>query len=130
MRPLLALGFTAAFLAAANAPPAHAELLMGGNSNPTPAAAAIASSLPRVAAPSRRPGVLPTAKGFGEQISLRFAARQIVPSDVALAIADNVDTTTNVSWQGGRPWNQVLLDVLKPLNLRLTITSNTALISR
>ncbi|MFC7694876.1 hypothetical protein ACFQY5_40310 [Paeniroseomonas aquatica] len=41
-----------------------------------------------------------------------------------------MDTTTNVSWQGGRPWNQVLLDVLKPLNLRLTITSNTALISR
>lgn len=129
MRPLLALGFTAAFLAAA--PPVRAELLMGGNSNPTPATAAIAApSLPPVAAPSRRPGVLPAAKGFGEQISLRFAARQIVPSDVALAIADNVDTTTNVSWQGGRPWNQVLLDVLKPLNLRLTITSNTALISR
>lgn len=133
MRPLLALGLTAACFAAAITIPARAEFLLGGQAN-AGSGIPLAATLPPIAEPSaapvRRPVAVPVAKGFGEQVSLRFAARQIVPSEVALAIADNVDATTNVNWQGDRPWNRVLQDVLKPLDLRLTISGKTALISR
>lgn len=132
MRRFFALSLTAACVASAYALPARAELVLGGAGPVSPAA--VAAALPPIAAspaaPVRRPVALPVAKGFGEQVSLRFAARQIVPSDLALAIADNVDATVNVSWQGDRPWNRVLQDVLKPLDLRLTISGKTALISR
>jgi len=132
MRPLLVLSLAAATLTVASAMPAQADLVLGGTPTIPLAAAASTSSLPPVAAPAseRRPVALPVAKGFGEQVSLRFAARQIVPSSLALAIADDVDANTTVTWQGDRPWNRVLQDVLKPLDLRLTITGKTALISR
>lgn len=132
MRPLLVLSLAAAGLTVAGAMPARAELVLGDTPTIPVSAAASTSSLPPVAAPAsaRRPVALPIAKGFGEQVSLRFAARQIVPSSLALAIADDIDANTTVTWQGDRPWNRVLQDVLKPLDLRLTISGKTALISR
>lgn len=132
MRPLLVLSLAAAGLTVAGAMPARADLVLGGTPTIPVSAAASTSSLPPVAAPTsaRRPVALPIAKGFGEQVSLRFAARQIVPSSLALAIADDIDANTTVTWQGDRPWNRVLQDVLKPLDLRLTISGKTALISR
>jgi hypothetical protein len=62
------------------------------------------------------------AYGFGEQIPLSFAVRQIVPPAVKVTYGTGVDPNALVDWKGGQAWNRVLLDAVKPLGLRLVMT--------
>jgi hypothetical protein len=62
------------------------------------------------------------AYGFGEQIPLSFAVRQIVPSTVKVTYGAGADPNALVNWKGGRAWNRVLLEAVKPLGLRLVMT--------
>ncbi|NHN86660.1 hypothetical protein GOB93_18795 [Acetobacter musti] len=48
------------------------------------------------------------ANGYGRQVPLRFAVRQIVPRGVTVTFAPDIDTEAPVDWQGGREWNKVL----------------------
>ena len=48
------------------------------------------------------------ASGYGKQVPLGFAVRQIVPHGVRVVFAADVDTSVPVDWQGGREWNKVL----------------------
>ncbi len=48
------------------------------------------------------------ASGYGKQVPLGFAIRQIVPHGVRVVFAADVDTSVPVDWQGGREWNKVL----------------------
>ena len=63
------------------------------------------------------------AAGFGDQIPLSFAVRQIVPSDVRVTYGPGADPNARVDWKGGAGWNRVLLDAVKPLGLHLVMTS-------
>ena len=95
---------------------------------------------PGDAAPPVRPGRLPraaavaprfrTARGFGQAVPLRFAARQIVPATVSVRYGPGADPDAGVDWTGDAPWNRVLAAAVKPLGLRLTIGAQTVLISR
>ena len=80
----------------------------------------------RVQAPVR-PRV-PLASGFGRQIPLSFAARQIVPANLPVSFAPDVDQDVLVDWSGGRPWNQVIAAVVQPLRLRAVVTARGVLI--
>ena len=62
------------------------------------------------------------AKGFGNNVPLGFACRQIVPAAVRVTYGPGVSPSTPVSWQGGRGWNEVLREAVKPLGLHLVMT--------
>ncbi len=68
------------------------------------------------------------AVGFGRQIPLSFAARQIVPTSLLITFASSVDQDALVDWSGGRPWNQVITAVVQPLRLRAIVTARGVLI--
>lgn len=70
------------------------------------------------------------AQGFGHQVSLRFAARQIVPPAVTVRLANGVDPASMVDWTGGQPWNRVLAAAVQPLGLRVVTGATTVTVLR
>ena len=62
------------------------------------------------------------AYGFGDNVPLGFACRQIVPPAVKVTYGAGADPRMLVSWKGGDTWNHVLRDAVKPLGLRLVMT--------
>jgi hypothetical protein len=79
----------------------------------------------RTTAPAHHPALphFKIAAGFGDRIPLSFAVRQIVPSDVRVTYGSGADPNAHVNWKGGEGWNRVLLAAVKPLGLRLVMTS-------
>ena len=71
----------------------------------------------------------PLAKGFGRQVPMSFATRQIVPHTAVIRFGPGVDLDAPVTWSGGRPWNRVLASAVRPLRLRVTATTNAVVIS-
>lgn len=65
------------------------------------------------------------AVGFGRDVPLEFAIRQLAPHWLHVSYGDDVDRECHVSWHGGRPWNQVLGGVLTPLGLHMTMSGRT-----
>ncbi|MAS88097.1 MAG: hypothetical protein CMH30_09015 [Micavibrio sp.] len=70
-------------------------------------------------------GSYAVAVGFGKGMPLPIALSQIVPSDYSLIYAEGVDVSQTVSWEGGKPWNQVLDSMLAPKNLTASIAGKT-----
>lgn len=70
------------------------------------------------------------ARGFGAEIPLGFAARQIIPSRLRVTYGAGVSPEDPVSWTGGNPWNRVLQDAIRPLGLRMTVTGTVVSITR
>ena len=62
------------------------------------------------------------AMGFGRNIPLAFACRQIVPAAVRVTFGTGVDPNLQVSWKGGDTWNHVLRDTVNPLGLHLEMS--------
>jgi hypothetical protein len=63
------------------------------------------------------------ARGFGTQVALSFAVRQIVPHAVKVTYGPGASPDAIVSWKGGDGWNRVLLRAVHPLGLRLVMTT-------
>lgn len=61
------------------------------------------------------------AVGFGRELPLALAMSQVVPSDYAFSFSDDSAAGEIVSWQGGKPWDQVLNDMLAGQGLRAII---------
>ncbi len=57
------------------------------------------------------------AVGLGRKVLLHDAVRQIIPSEYSLRLGQGMDSlsTKRVTWRGGRPWTDVLSDVLASL---------------
>ena len=62
------------------------------------------------------------ARGFGDDVPLAFACRQIVPPAVKVTFGPGANPQRFVSWKGGDTWNNVLRDAVKPIGLRLVMT--------
>ena len=71
---------------------------------------------PHVSAPE------PALSGFGDQVPLTFAVRQIVPANFQVAYADTVQKEAPVNWKGGEPWRATLADAVRPLGLVVTVS--------
>jgi len=69
------------------------------------------------------PPAIPIANGFGRQVPLSFAARQIVPAGVKTTFGPDVDQSELVDWTGGGPWVAVLRNAVQPLGLHVTLRS-------
>jgi hypothetical protein len=83
------------------------------------------------AAPAIRPHKLQThvlrapqdapLQGFGHQIPLTFAVRQIVPAHFQVAFAGAVQKEAAVDWKGGDSWRAILARAVRPLGLVITV---------
>ncbi len=113
--------------------PAGADFRIQGAAPEGGATSFPASPVPDEPVPRKRVQVavrprVPLAIGFGHQIPLSFAARQIVPASLQVSFAPDVDQDALVDWSGGRPWNQVITAVVQPLRLRAVVTARGVLI--
>lgn len=86
------------------------------------------SASPRPTAPAPRP--YPVSQGFGNDVPLSFAARQIVPAGIEVVFASDADRGASVTWQGGGPWNRTLQAAIRPLGLQMTYAAQRVTISR
>ena len=77
---------------------------------------------PPAAADSEQPIHWLMAYGFGNNVPLAFACRQIVPPAVKVTFGPGVNPATPVTWKGGDTWNHVLRDTVTPLGLHLQMT--------
>ena len=112
--------------------PMPVDFKLGGatRSDHDPGAASLAPPEGQ-AAGSAKPRTPPAHKdaaiavGFGRDVPLEFAVRQVAPRWVRVSYGENVDRQVRISWRGGRPWNQVLGGVLTPLGLHMTMSGHT-----
>lgn len=63
-------------------------------------------------------------QGFGSDMPLAMALRDIVPARYAFAFENSSIAATKISWQGGKAWLQVLDDALMPSGLSAHIEGN------
>ncbi len=102
---------------------------------PTPLAAPPPAGAPVVPAPMA-PGLdAPMApadivEGFGTEVPLVIALRQIVPSGLQVAFGDAVDLGSPVTWQGGMSWRTVLVNTISPLGLVASQTGDVVFVQR
>lgn len=68
-------------------------------------------------------------QGFGKEIPLALALRQIVPPTYAYAFSSGEYAGRKVSWQGGKPWWIVLNDTLMAEGLSAVVSGNVVTIS-
>ena len=91
-----------------------------------PAPAPAANPRPKSLSPTlRRPAPQPVVAGFGDQVPLSFAVRQIVPARFQVAFGETVDSDTPVDWKGGKPWRPTLSDAVRPLGLTVSVVGAT-----
>lgn len=63
-------------------------------------------------------------QGFGNDLPLIMAVRQIVPANVSYAFGDGVDLSHNVSWSGGDTWQNTLRKITDELHYELIVDGN------
>ena len=104
-----------------------------------PTAGNVATPAPVSREDIRSPATTPTAepqqrvviaRGFGHRVPLAFAVRQIVPPNIAVDYANDVDRTAPVNWAGGGAWNRVLARSVAPLGLHITLGAREVTIFR
>lgn len=76
------------------------------------------------------PSTFSQALGFGTDMPLAFAVRQITPSGITHVFDKDINLGMKVSWNGGKPWNEVVTDMIKPHGLYLRIDGNKAYIHK
>jgi hypothetical protein len=62
------------------------------------------------------------ARGFGHDVPLEFAVRQVVPPRMRVTYGESVDRQIRVSWDGGKAWDEVLRGVVAPLGLHFVMS--------
>ena len=82
---------------------------------------------PRVAAPRPRTRRVKPAlvHGFGDEVQLAFACRQIVPHSIKIRYGAGADPGMIVTWSGGDTWARVLAAAIKPLGLHMVRSGST-----
>ncbi len=74
------------------------------------------------------PETFDVIEGFGSDIPLALALRQIVPAQYAFSFGPGANPGMIVSWEGGKPWNEVLKETLSPINVGFGINEKTLIL--
>jgi hypothetical protein len=69
-------------------------------------------------------------QGFGKQVPLVVAVRQIMPQGYTFVRGEGVDLSQSVNWQGGKVWTEVLTDAVTPLGLTAQVAGDTVVLSK
>ncbi len=129
--------FVAAPEIAASAPmtaePAPAQpSLMPVTAPPAPQAAS--SPMPMITPQPLQTAATPAAPtlanqavvtGFGRDMPLVLAMRQIVPADYAYSFDNGVNAGLRIDWDGGRPWQDTLDGTLSHYGLKASVVDRT-----
>lgn len=130
MRPVTVVALLALCSAACES---HAEFaLQATPSSPASSTLSASPSYIHLHPPEARPRSA-MASGFGHEVPLRFAVRQLLPAPWHIRYDVGVDPDQAVSWEGGRRWDYILRDAVKPLGLRAfadPATPNVVVIAR
>lgn len=135
----IGLSLTIAGLAVAAATQARADFRLEAHPALPTAEPTVTAARGSVSPPSQdeertvgkaKPPPFKEAHGFGDDVPLSFAARQIVPPTVTVRYGLGVDPNAAVSWKGEAPWNRVLATAIRPLRLRLMTSPKSVLITR
>lgn len=62
--------------------------------------------------------------GFGRDLPLVIALQQVAPAGHQFSFAPGVNPGAVVSWDGGKPWQQVMTDMLAPQGLEYQMQGN------
>lgn len=128
--PVIAAPVTSAPVAVAPAP----EML-------TPAPVTMADTQPVAAAPltpvaapaiDGMPSAAQTGEviyGFGADMNLALAMRQMVPSEYQVSYGTDVDMSQKITWEGGKPWKAVVDEALAPKGLMAITTGDVVMVS-
>ncbi|MCC6597870.1 MAG: TcpQ domain-containing protein [Alphaproteobacteria bacterium] len=118
-------------VSAAAPPPPMAEIAPTPEGMAAPAQRmempAPAAQVEKEAAPSAPE--LAHIEGFGTDIPLALALREVVPPEYAYAFGDGVNPGYRISWNGGKNWLEVVREMVAPLSLRADIRGNVVVIS-
>lgn len=109
-------------------PGGQGQNVYGQQAMPAPAPVMPSPAIPVPRAPSS--GQYTDAVGFGKELPLALAMSQVVPADYSFSFAPTVDAGATVSWQGGKPWNEVLNDMLAPQGLTAIISGQQVTIQQ
>lgn len=71
-----------------------------------------------------------TVRGFGTQIPLALALRQILPVGYNFSIDQNIEIDTAVSYKGGKSWRETVKDMLAPAGLTMREQGAVVTVSR
>lgn len=74
------------------------------------------------------PVELQKVEGFGTDIPLALALREIVPANYAYSFGDGVNPGYRVSWTGGKDWLEVVREMIAPLGLSASVQGNIVVI--
>lgn len=66
--------------------------------------------------------------GFGNDMPLALALRDVVPPQYAYSFGRGVNPGMRVSWQGGQPWSMVVEQMIAPLALTSRVYGSTVVI--
>ena len=75
--------------------------------------------------PMAAPQLYKQVVGFGKDMPLVLAMRQIVPAEYSFAFDPTVNKAIRISWTGGKSWNRVLEDALELYGLTPVISGQT-----
>lgn len=105
---------------------APAQSARGDSTEAAPPAHATSPNPPARPGRSSPPPAQAVIQGYGTDIPLSFAVRQIVPRAFQVVFGPGVERDRTVSWVGGKPWRTALQDAVRPLGLRVEVTGQTA----
>ncbi|MCC7305014.1 MAG: TcpQ domain-containing protein [Alphaproteobacteria bacterium] len=104
------------------------RMMADSSEKPAPAATEPASgdmrknySFPFKLTPSSPSSSYEVVQGFGSDLPLVMALQQVVPSTYAYSFDSGVNPGTPVSWEGGKPWDAVVSDMVAPLGLQALV---------
>ena len=97
---------------------------------PAPVAMPSQTPAPSAPAPSAPVATNAVVQGFGKEIPLALALRDIVPSSYTYAFGSGDMASVKISWRGGKAWQDVLAAALAPQNLQASVSGNTVTIIR
>ncbi|ACB97388.1 hypothetical protein [Beijerinckia indica] len=69
------------------------------------------------------------AIGFGSQIPLSFALKQIVPPHMTIQFGPGITPDVLVDWRGGREWKIVLEEAVQPLGIHVSVKGQALVLS-
>lgn len=70
-----------------------------------------------------------TVSGFGADLPLSVALKQVVPASYKTVLAKGVKGDAHVSWSGDKPWRDVLTQMLSSQGLSYAVDGNTVTVN-
>lgn len=113
------------------AAPASAPVAAAAPTTPVeaePVSPALAPFAPATPAPAAAAAPTDVVAGFGRDLPLVIALQQVAPAGHQFSFASGVNPGVMVSWEGGKPWQQVITDMLAPQGLSYQLQGNVVVV--